>query len=317
MITITPWTQEEQATLSTLIGRGYGPAQIARMCLSNGWTRSENAIKLKASRIKSGKFYDPCPEAPDVFAGASVQPHNIYDIPRPDSYHPTSRNRDDAPDIVGVVGDLHLPFTIREYLSFCGDTFAKWNVTKVVFIGDVIDNHASSFHASDPNGLSAGDEWALARERLKDWTRAFPRATWILGNHDRIPMRKVFDAGLPREVLRANIYDTPPGWETTESLEVDGVLYVHGEAAGGANGAINLAKKREMSCAVGHYHRLMSVQYSPTHSYRHRFGLQVGCGFDSETYAAAYGKHFGRMAIGCGIVKHGREAYNVPMHQHG
>ena len=32
------------------------------------------------------------------------------------------------------------------------------------------------------------------------------------------------------------------------------------------------------------------------------FGMQVGCGVDSSTYAAAYAKNFKKQAIGCSVV---------------
>jgi hypothetical protein len=41
--------------------------------------------------------------------------------------------------------------------------------------------------------------------------------------------------------------------------------------------------------------------------------MQVGCGVDASTYAAAYAKNFKRQAIGAGIVLGGHTAINVLM----
>jgi hypothetical protein len=43
------------------------------------------------------------------------------------------------------------------------------------------------------------------------------------------------------------------------------------------------------------------------------FGMQVGCGIDRDSYAAAYAKHFKKQAIGCGVVLGGHTAINCLM----
>jgi hypothetical protein len=49
-----------------------------------------------------------------------------------------------------------------------------------VFIGDIIDNHASSYHETDPDGMSAGHELRLAIQNIKKWYEAFPKASVII-----------------------------------------------------------------------------------------------------------------------------------------
>ena len=61
-------------------------------------------------------------------------------------------------DRILVIGDLHEPLTLKEYLDFCMYIYAVYRCNKVVFIGDVIDNHYSSYHESDPDGLGGSDE---------------------------------------------------------------------------------------------------------------------------------------------------------------
>ena len=53
-----------------------------------------------------------------------------------------------------VIGDIHAPFTLEGYLEFCQDVYARYNLNQVVFIGDILDNHYSSYHETDPSGLS-------------------------------------------------------------------------------------------------------------------------------------------------------------------
>ena len=72
-----------------------------------------------------------------------------------------------------VVGDLHCPFDLDEYLDHCVEQYYKWNCNQVVFIGDIIDSHGFSYHEPDPDGLSAGDELKYAIKRVSRWYKAF------------------------------------------------------------------------------------------------------------------------------------------------
>ena len=57
-----------------------------------------------------------------------------------------------------VVGDLHEPFCLEGYLDFCLEQYETYNCNQVIFIGDILDNHAFSYHEPDPDGMSAGYE---------------------------------------------------------------------------------------------------------------------------------------------------------------
>ena len=75
-----------------------------------------------------------------------------------------------------IIGDLHAPFTLDGYFEFCKDTYAKYNCNQVIFIGDIIDNHYSSFHATDPDWMGGGDELYYAIEEIAKWRDEFPKA---------------------------------------------------------------------------------------------------------------------------------------------
>ena len=66
-----------------------------------------------------------------------------------------------------VIGDIHAPFERKEYLQFCKDQYKKHNCNKVVFIGDIIDNHYSSYHETDADGLGGDTELSLAIKSIK------------------------------------------------------------------------------------------------------------------------------------------------------
>ena len=56
-----------------------------------------------------------------------------------------SRVKVDGDNRVLVIGDVHAPFTRKDYLQFCIDTYRKYKCNMVVFIGDIIDSHFGSF----------------------------------------------------------------------------------------------------------------------------------------------------------------------------
>ena len=81
-----------------------------------------------------------------------------------------------------VIGDLHEPFCLDTYLEFCIDKYYEYKCTEVVFIGDIIDNHYSSYHESSADGMGGLAELELAIKRIARWRNAFPMATVIIGN---------------------------------------------------------------------------------------------------------------------------------------
>ncbi len=200
-----------------------------------------------------------------------------------------------------VIGDIHEPFTIDGYLEHCVKTYQEYNCNKVIFIGDIIDNHYSSFHNADPDGLSAGEELKQTVDKIKLWYKAFPNADIIIGNHDKIVKRKAFAGGLSKEWIKdyKDVLNTP-NWNFVESLKLDNVLYIHGE--GGT--ALKTAQNEGMSVVQGHIHTESYVRWINNNT----FALQTGCGVDRESYAMGYAKHFKQQILSCAIILNGKQA---------
>jgi len=207
-----------------------------------------------------------------------------------------------------VIGDIHAPFTLPEYIDFCKDMYARHNCNQVIFIGDIIDNHYASFHTTDPDGMGGGDELDLAIKHVKKWKKAFPVADVCIGNHDRIIMRKAFDSQIPSRWIKSYNEVLGTKWNWVEQVVYDGVQYVHGE--GGT--ARTKSKNDMMSTVQGHIHTQAYTEWSVGKNFK-IFGMQVGCGIDSKSYAAAYAKNFKKQAIGCGVVIGGHTAINCMM----
>jgi hypothetical protein len=200
-----------------------------------------------------------------------------------------------------TVGDIHAPFTHTGYLDFCKGLRAKYKTTHTIFIGDVIDAHYSSFHDSDPDGMSAREELFHARRKLQEWHKAFPNAEVTIGNHDRIASRKVFAAGLSQMWLRdLNDVLGVPSWTFHNRIKRDGILYIHGE------GVTARTKAARIGCSVvqGHRHTESYVWHLPGEE-RAIFGLQVGCGIDAEAYAFAYAKDAPPPALSAAVILDG------------
>lgn len=208
-----------------------------------------------------------------------------------------------------VIGDLHEPFCLDSYLKHCKDVYSKYNCNRVVFIGDVIDNHYSSYHETNADGMGGGDELDLAIDRIARWYKAFPKADVTIGNHDRIIARKAQTSSIPKRWVRdySEVLNTP-NWNFIERVVIDDVQYMHGE--GGT--ARTKSKADMMSTVQGHLHTQCYTEWSVGAKFK-VFGTQVGCGIDHEKYAFAYAKAGKKPAIGCAVVIGGHTAINELM----
>lgn len=197
-----------------------------------------------------------------------------------------------------VIGDLHAPFIREGYLDFCKNIYKKYNCNEVVFIGDLIDQHFSSFWNIDPDGHSAAEELRLAKLQIQEWYKTFPIAKVCIGNHDLIPARKMFNAGVSKVWLKdiSEILNTP-NWEYAEEFIIDEVLYVHGIS----RKALERMKADLISVVQGHYHSESYIHYA-VGKFKKMFAMQVGCGVDDKSYAMAYNKHFNKVHVNCGVV---------------
>ena len=197
-----------------------------------------------------------------------------------------------------VIGDLHEPFCLLEYLDFCKEQYDKYNCNEVVFIGDIIDNHYSSYHETDADGLGGKDELELAVSRIQRWYNVFKKAIVVIGNHDRIIMRKAQTSSIPSKWIKSykDVLEVP-NWTFTERYVKDGVQYVHGE--GGT--ARTKCRADMMNTIQGHLHTQAYCEHYVGRNFR-VFGMQVGCGIDFKQYSFAYAKAGKKPAIGCSVV---------------
>jgi len=212
-----------------------------------------------------------------------------------------------------VVGDIHEPVAHPGYLSFCEDLYDQWDCGQVIFIGDIVDHHAISFHTHHPDCPGPSDEYELSLEKIQGWYEAFPKARVCIGNHDARIVRLAESVNIPSKFLRdyAETWDTP-GWDWQYEHLVEDVYYFHGEGCSGLYPAANAGKKMSLNVCMGHVHTAFGVTYW-ANPQRRFWAASTGCGIDDRAAAFAYGKHFKlRSVLGAVVVVDGTP-YAEPM----
>jgi len=217
-----------------------------------------------------------------------------------------------------VIGDTHEPFCHKQYLPFCKRIEKAFKCDTTVHIGDLVDNHAISYHEHDPDGWSPESEMRHADKRIALWFKAFPQVKLCFGNHDRLPDRKGKTVGLPRRCFRSfrDMWNLPKSWETEFAYTIGNVKYTHGTGYSGDLAHLKAAHDNRMSCVIGHLHSVCGIDYSANEE-DCIFGMSVGCGIDRRSYAFEYGRdHKKKPILACGVVEytdHGVNARVIPM----
>ncbi len=210
-----------------------------------------------------------------------------------------------------TIGDTHEPVSHPGYLDFCKDLYVEWRCNEVVFIGDVADWHAVSFHAAHPECPGPDDEFKIAKKGIDKWREAFPKAKVCIGNHDERIIRLAESVNIPKRFIRAyaDIWETPE-WTWDWDFIIDDVYYFHGTGNGGIHASFNAMKKRLMSVVMGHCHSVAGIKWL-VNPQRRIFGMDVGTGIDVRAMQFAYGKHcIQKPIISAGVILDG-----MPYHE--
>jgi hypothetical protein len=215
-----------------------------------------------------------------------------------------------------VIGDTHEPYCHKDYRNFCYEVANFYKCDRIFHIGDEVDNHAISYHETDPDLHSAGLEADMAYEAMQNWFKTFPIVDVCIGNHTALNLRKGQTAGLPKRFLKTynQIWDAPASWKWDWQHFFGDVVLEHGTGSSGPNGAINRARDNRRPTVIGHIHSYGGVQYLAS-EWDLLYGLNVGCGIDINSPAFAYGRNFKkRPTLGCGVLLDGgRVGIFVPM----
>ena len=195
------------------------------------------------------------------------------------------------------IGDLHIPWERKGYFSFCCDLYKEWDCDTVVFIGDVVDSHAVSFHRKHPDMPGALQEYKQVKKQVRRWHRRFPNSIVTVGNHDERVIRVARDAGISEVYLKS--YKANWGaasWKWEQSCIIDNVYYYHGTGQGGEYPACNAMRKMLMSVVMGHNHTASGIKYF-TNPTRRIFACDTGAGCDDKAIAFAYAVNNKRRSV--------------------
>lgn len=208
------------------------------------------------------------------------------------------------------ISDMHIPYHHPDSFEFLAALKELYDPDLVVCLGDLVDFHAISFHDSDPELLSAGDELELSQEYCQLLEEGFPEMYIIGSNHGDLPLRKFMAHGLPRRMIRPynEIFGVGEGWKfvddltiTTATKYLPDMYFTHGIKKNG----IQLAQQRGQRVVQGHYHTEFYIKYAGNPNSL-IWAVGSGCLIDSKSLAFAYDKlHLNRPIIGTSVIERG------------
>ena len=207
-----------------------------------------------------------------------------------------------------TISDLHAPYNHPDALKFLAALQKKYKFDYVVNMGDLADFHNISFHKSDPTLLSAGDELKALQKFSSKLEKLFPEMVIIGSNHGDLPLRRLFDSGLPAQLLRQynDIYNVSKGWKFVDDLTIvdgkDVIYFCHGISKSG----IKLSAQRGVSVVQGHYHTDFRIDYV-SNPRNLLWAMHTGCLIDKKSLAFAYDAlNLNRPILGCGAILDGQ-----------
>jgi len=156
-----------------------------------------------------------------------------------------------------IIGDTHCPAMHPRYTAFLRDCRNELVPTRVVHIGDLLDFREISRFQQNPNRELFRAELRRARRQVEALVDLFPRADWVLGNHELRYYKAAERSGLGSECLQPISVLTGVPWRTHRSgkLLIRGIEFHHGDQVrSSAFPAAALAAARGRHVVLGHHH---------------------------------------------------------------
>jgi hypothetical protein len=203
------------------------------------------------------------------------------------------------------ISDQHMPYEHPDMFRFLAAIKKKYKPTLVINGGDEIDGHALSFHDSDNDLPSAGDELRLALTKIKRLEKMFPEMIILDSNHGSLAARRFKHHGIPMKYLASQhqIYGVSNKWQWVNDLTLklpngQDVYFCHGMSKQG----IKLAAQRGTCVVQFHFHTDFRIDYIGNPSSL-LWSLQSGCLIDRKSLAFAYDKlNLNRPIIGTTMI---------------
>ncbi len=207
-----------------------------------------------------------------------------------------------------LISDLHIPYHHPDSFKFLAAIKEKFLDKKSIAInlGDSLDGHALSFHPTDSDLFSAGDELKKAIEVIHckgGLFETFPDMIEVDSNHSSLIYRRAKFHGIPLDYVKSlpEVLETP-SWRWVDDILLDtklGNIYIcHGKS-----GAYNkLAQNVGCSACQGHFHGKFEITWAKSIT-TERFNMFCGSLISEASLAFAYGKnHLPKPILGVGLI---------------
>lgn len=204
-----------------------------------------------------------------------------------------------------LISDMHIPYHHPDLIPFLQYLKDKYKPTRIICLGDEMDKHALSYHDSDPDLPSAGDELRKGLPFIRKLKEMFPVMDIIESNHGSLVWRKAKTHGIPKHYIKSynDVLEVDDQWKWSFDLTIklpNGQLcYIH---HGKTSNVIQLSQQMGMCAVQGHYHESFKIDYwgNPTGLY---WGMQCGCLIDDDALAFSYNNvNIKRPVIGTGLI---------------
>jgi metallophosphoesterase superfamily enzyme len=210
-------------------------------------------------------------------------------------------------ETVLVLPDMQAPYHHKDALAFLCFVRDKYKPTRVVCIGDSVDFHRLAKFSPVADAPGPKQEHDEAKKFLHALYNEFPAAQEVASNHNVRYAKRASDAGLPSAFLKSysEIMEHPKGWSIHDYVEIDGVMYEHGDRFGGSAGTRQSIASNGQSTVFGHHHSHAGIQYAANRK-RLQWAMNVGCLVDHKSYGMAYARVArAYQTLGTGVVVRG------------
>ena len=213
------------------------------------------------------------------------------------------------------ISDTHAPFHHKDTFAFLEAVKDWYEIEIAKSVGDVVDNHSSSFHPIEYGCLSAKEEHTRAKKFVQQLHELFPEMTVSIGNHCAMSTRKAREADIPLEHIKSynDMYEIE-GWKWTDRdyFKVDKYnhcLMVHAMS----RNTLTNAKTHSHHSVQGHHHGTFGIEYFADTEVL-RWSMTVGCLIDTSSPAFNYSRGYtnNKPILGVGVLVEDRPLL-VPM----
>ena len=202
-----------------------------------------------------------------------------------------------------VISDMHIPYHHPDSFAFLEAVKDKYEINRVLNVGDILDKHQTSYHAKEHEALGTNEEFRDSKYYINKLAELFPVMDIAMGNHDALTKRKAKDVGIPRYMLKTDqeAYGLPDTWNFKESFDYPDMQDLHMRHTIGTNTKLN-AKQFSSNSVQGHHHSEFCISYFADVN-KIRWSMSVACLIDHKHPVFTYNKSaLTRPILGLGLI---------------